>query len=119
MIKDYDNEMNEKTPISEPEPSWTQLAQRRYDPDECRELATAVIFALAEAKGVSPTDMKSPLLYEVADVAAIEEMFFGPDIPETARQGIETVEFYFADYLVVVRSDGWIQVYDTNTPEPA
>ena len=52
-------------------------------------------------------------------MAAIEEAFFGPDVSETDRQDIGTVEFSFVDYLVVARSDGWIQIHDPNGQDPA
>jgi hypothetical protein len=93
---------------------WRQVAQRHYDPDENVELTTAIVFAIAEAEGVSPTEVKSPSLYESVDVAAIEDTFFGPDFGEVPQQGTGTIEFHYRQYLVKVKSDGWIQVCESN-----
>jgi hypothetical protein len=57
---------------------WTQVTQRHYDPDRDTELTTAIVFALAEAEGISPSEVKSLPLYEVVNVAAIESVFSGP-----------------------------------------
>ncbi|PSQ08016.1 hypothetical protein BRC97_01135 [Halobacteriales archaeon QS_6_71_20] len=89
-----------------------QVAQRHYEPDGQRELTTTIVYTIAEAEGVSPCEVKSPPLYESVDVPAIENAFFGPDISDESRQGVGTVEFQYADYLVKVRSDGWVQVYE-------
>ncbi len=92
----------------------SQAAQRHYDPDRDGELTTAIVFALAEAEDISPTELKSPPLYEVIDVPAIEKAFFGPETRSGSRQGAGTVEFQYTDYLVTVKSDGWVQIYETN-----
>ena len=99
------------------ESHWSQVAQRHYEPDGRGELTTAIVYALAESEGVSPTEVKSPTLYDVVDVPAIEDAFFGPTVAGASRQGIGTVEFRYADYLVEVKSDGWIQVYAPTDPE--
>jgi len=99
-------------PASDADTHQWQVAQCHYEPDGRRELTTAIIYAIAEAEGVSPSEVKSPPLYESVDVPAIENTFFGPDISDESRQGVGTVEFRHADYLVKVRSDGWIQVYE-------
>ncbi|RQG95097.1 HalOD1 output domain-containing protein [Natrarchaeobius chitinivorans] len=91
---------------------WSQLAQRHYEPNGQGELTTALVFAIAEAKGVSPPEVKSPPVYESVDIPAIEDAFFGPDLAGDSRQGVGTVEFQYTNYLVKVRSDGWIQVYE-------
>jgi len=90
----------------------SQVAQRHYEPGERRELTTEVISAVAAAEGVPPTAVTSPPLYESVDVSAVEDAFFGPDIAGESRQGVGTVEFQYIDYLVRVRSDGWIRVYE-------
>ncbi|MFD1687176.1 HalOD1 output domain-containing protein [Halobellus litoreus] len=90
----------------------TQVAQRHYEPNGQVELTTAIIYAIAEAEGVSPSELKSPPLYESVDVPAIEDAFFGPDVAGDSRQGVGTVEFQYTDYLVKVQSDGWIRVYE-------
>ncbi|RBI63921.1 hypothetical protein DMJ13_05280 [halophilic archaeon] len=100
---------------------WTQVAQRHYDPDDDNgELTTALVFAIADAKGIAPTDLKSPPVYDCIDAAALEETFFGPDLDGESRHGVGTVEFRYDGYLVQTKSDGWIQVYepaDTNSSE--
>lgn len=90
----------------------TQVAQRHYEHSGQGDLTTAIIFAIAEAEGVSPSEVKSPPLYEIVDVPAIEDAFFGPDVAGDSRQGVGTVEFQYTDYLVKVQSDGWIRVYE-------
>jgi hypothetical protein len=90
---------------------WRQVAQRRYEPDRDGGLTTAIVFAIADAEGIPPRELKSPPLYDVVDVVGIEQTFFGLDPAESARRGTGMVEFRYTDYLVTVRSDGWIQVY--------
>lgn len=107
-----DGLMDGDDPTSIADTHWSQLAQRHYEPNGQGELTTALVFAIAEAKGISPSEVKSPPLYESVDVPAIEDAFFGPDVADESRQGIGTVEFQYTNYLVKVRSDGWIQVYE-------
>jgi hypothetical protein len=104
-------------PTSSADTHWSQKVQRHYDPTEDEELTTALVFAIAAAKGVSPTKVKSPPLYESVDVPAIENAFFGPDVAGDSRQGVGTVEFQYTDYLVKIRSDRWIQVYELTEPD--
>lgn len=95
---------------------WVQTAQRYYDPNRGEELTTAIVFAVADAAGVRPVDMESPRLYDCFDAAALEETFFGPDRPARSPPGAGVVEFRYGDYLVKVRNDGWIQVYEGESP---
>lgn len=97
---------------------WQQATQRLYEPDQDGELTTAIVFAIADAKDVSPDEVKAPPLYDVVDVAAIETAFFGLDTDESARNGTGSVEFRYTEYLIKVRSDGWIHVYEPTEPEP-
>ncbi|MFC7143249.1 HalOD1 output domain-containing protein [Halosimplex aquaticum] len=90
----------------------TQVAQRQYEHNGQGELTTAIIYAIAEADGVSLSEVKSPPLYDSVDVPAIEKAFFGPNGAGDSRQGVGTVEFQYSDYLVKVQSDGWIRVYE-------
>ncbi|AUG49600.1 hypothetical protein BVU17_18620 (plasmid) [Haloarcula taiwanensis] len=76
-----------------------------------------MVYAIAEAEGVSPSEVKSPPLYECVDAAALEDTFFGPDVTGRSRQGVGSVKFHYTDYLVKVRSDGWIQVYEPTETE--
>ncbi|MDG5821185.1 HalOD1 output domain-containing protein [Natronococcus sp. A-GB7] len=89
---------------------WRQVTQRHYDPARDGELTTAIVFAVAEAEDVSPNEVTSPPLYESVDVAAIENAFFGSNPEDGPRRGTGVVEFRYADYLVKVRSDSWIQI---------
>lgn len=95
---------------------WRQVAQRLYEPDRDGGLTTAIVFAIAEAADVSPGEVKSPPLYEAIDVAGVEDAFFGSR-GDVARQGTGTVEFRYAEFLVKVRSDSWIQVYEPTETE--
>jgi hypothetical protein len=90
---------------------WRQVTQRHYDPDRESELTTAIVFAIADAEGVDPSEVESPKLYEIVDVAAIDEAFFSPETG-TSHEGMGTVEFRYTEYRIIVRSDGWIQVYE-------
>lgn len=90
---------------------WRQVAQRHYEPDGDGDLTTAIVFTIADAKNVSPAEMKPPPLYESVDVAAIDDAFFGLNREDAARQGTGTIKFRYTEYLVKIRSDGWIQVY--------
>lgn len=96
---------------------WRPVAQQLYEPDRDGGLTTAIVFALADAEDVPPTELKSPPLYESVDVAGIEQTFFRMDDDDGSRQGTGAVEFRYAEYLVKVRSDGWVQVYEPSEPE--
>jgi len=104
--------MSNDDSISRTDSHWTQVAQRHYEPNGQGELTTAIVYAIAEGDGVSPSEVKAPPLYESVDVPAIEDAFFGQDVTGESRQGVGTVEFQYTEYLVKVRSDGWIQVYE-------
>ncbi|MFB6166042.1 MAG: HalOD1 output domain-containing protein [Haloarculaceae archaeon] len=98
----------------------SQVAQRHFEPDGTEELTTAIVFAVADAMGVEPHEVRSPPLYESVDAAALEETFFGPGAVARSRSGAGSVEFHYVGYIVSVRSDGWIQVYEraeTEAPE--
>ena len=95
----------------------SQLAQRHFDPTDNGELTTAIVYAIAEAEGIHPLDLKSPPLYDVIDAPALEATFFGPKAAGRHRHGVGTVEFQYLEYLVTVRSDGWIRVYEETSGE--
>ncbi|MFB6139708.1 MAG: HalOD1 output domain-containing protein [Halosimplex sp.] len=101
------------TPATESGSTRVQAAQRHYDPGGADELTTAIVFAVADAEGVDPSDLDVPPLYECVDAPALEDTFFGPETARGPRQGSGTVSFRYADYLVNVRSDGWIRVFET------
>ncbi len=108
---DADGTGNEENPNLDYGKRWNQLAQRHYDPEQDGELTAAIIFAIAEAKGVSPDKVNSPPLYEVIDVPAIESSLLSSRTQGDSRQGTGTIQFRYTDNLVKIRSDGWIQVY--------
>lgn len=114
MTRDADGGTDSGEPSPEQDAHWHQIAQRLYDPGRDEELTTAIVFALADAAGVEPTELTSPPLYEVVDAAAIEETFFGSG---RAKPGSGTVEFRYEEYRVEVRSDGWIHVFEQTEPE--
>jgi hypothetical protein len=98
--------------------TWSQAAQRHFDSEDTVELTTEVVFAIADARGTSPSEMSGPPLYECVDVPALESALFGTDESGT-RQGVGSVDFRYAEYLVTVDSDGWIRVAEQATTERA
>jgi hypothetical protein len=100
---------NDSTP--DRDARWRQVAQRHFDPDGDEELTTAIVFAIAEAEGVSPRDVKSPPLYEVIDVTGVENALFGLGTRVETRRGV--VEFRYGEYRLKVEGDGWILVFES------
>jgi hypothetical protein len=100
------------------ETRWNRVVRRLYDPDRDGGLTTAIVFAVADAEGVAPTEVESPVLYDVIDVAGIEAAFFDARSDEPARETTGRAEFRYAGYLVEVASDGWVTVYEPNDPQP-
>ncbi|MUV58027.1 HalOD1 output domain-containing protein [Halogeometricum sp. CBA1124] len=90
---------------------WRQVVQRHFDPDGDEELTTALVFAIAEAEGVSPRDVKSPPLYEVIDATGVENALFGPGTGAETRRGV--VEFHYDEYRLKIEGDGWILVFES------
>ncbi|WP_254532775.1 HalOD1 output domain-containing protein [Natrinema gelatinilyticum] len=88
---------------------WTFMAQAHYDPDEPLDLTTVIIGAIAEADDIPITEIKNPPLYEVVDIAGIEDALFGR--PKANRNGTDsTVEFRYNGYKISVEADGWVTV---------
>lgn len=98
-------------PVIDSDGEWIQVAQQKYDPGSDADLATPIVYALAEADGVSPTELKSPILYDVVNVSALEDAFFDRELPGNHRQGTGTTAFRYNQYLVKLQSNGWIQVF--------
>lgn len=94
------------------ETRWQQVAKRLYDPDQDGALTAVIVFAIADAEGVKPTEIDAPTLYEVVDVAAIEQALFGTLPTESSRETTGRLEFRYTEYLVEVNSDGWVQVHE-------
>jgi hypothetical protein len=86
------------------------VTQRHYDGEF--ELSTDIVYAIATARGVSPTEIRSPPLYECVDAATLEAVFFGDSTAENRPVADGAVEFRYAEFLVTVRTDGWIQVFE-------
>lgn len=94
----------------DPDTNRSEVTQRHYDPGGRRELTTTIVFAVAEAEGVPPSELRSPPLYDAVDVPAIENAFFGANGDRGSRKGVGSIEFRYTGYLVTVRNDGWVQV---------
>ena len=86
------------------------VTQAHYERESHRDLTTEIIFAIADAEDVAPTEIKEPPLYECVDVASIEDGFFGPQVAGHARDSEGSVSFRYNQYHVEVASDGWITV---------
>ncbi|MFC4986380.1 HalOD1 output domain-containing protein [Saliphagus infecundisoli] len=94
-----------------PNEGWGFITQAHYDPDDSRDLTTVIVRAVAEAEDVPPTEIKNPPLYEVVDIAGIDDALFGR--PEAHQSGMgSTVEFRYNGYKVSVEADGWVTVSD-------
>ena len=87
------------------------VEQARYERTGRDDLTTTIIGAIAAAEGISPAELKDPILYECVDVAALEDSFFGPTVAGERRNAVGSVEFRFGEYRVEVSSDGWVSVY--------
>lgn len=67
------------------------------------------MFAIAEAEGVEPTAPGSPVLYDCVGAAAVESTVFGCTPP---NRGFDAVSFRHRSYVVMIRRNGRIRVYD-------
>jgi hypothetical protein len=82
--------------------------ETEYQVDSPDELAGAIVRGVADAAGVDPLDIDTPL-YERVDTDALEQLF--PNLgTAAATPGQLTFEFY--GYTVAVCSDGIIRVYE-------
>lgn len=89
---------------------WELLSQVPYDPADSDGLTTTIVYAVADADGVSPSDIRDPPLYEVIDTAALEAALFGPRSGVRARQC--STEFMYQGYRIEVQTDGWVRVHE-------
>jgi hypothetical protein len=85
-------------------------AQAHYDHDEQHDLTTTIIFAVADAEGVDPVEIKTPPLYDYVDAVAVEEALFGPARRRQNHTGTEAIAFSYRGHDITVRSDGWVSV---------
>lgn len=95
---------------------WVQVGQRAYDTDGTKELPTEIIYTIATIRGVDPASITSPTLYDCTDVSAIESVCFGQN--RSSRDPLESVRFRFGEFLVMVTSTGWIQIYAPKDSQP-
>lgn len=91
---------------------WEFVLQRPADRLDDRGLTTTIVMAVADAEGIAPKDVKDPPLFEAIDAVALEQAFFGRGDRESAHDENMTTEFMYHDHRIVVRSDGWVLVYD-------
>lgn len=89
---------------------WELELQVPFDGGD-NDLTSAIIDAVATTEGVPPTTIKEPPLYEVLDVVALEEALFGSSNIGHRRDGPRLVEFMYRTHRIVIRSDGWVQIY--------
>jgi hypothetical protein len=102
-----------------PASQWAEVARSRYDPDGREELTTVIVRVVAEARGVPPEALRSPVLYDCVDVPALETTLFGsPGAGElrTDAGGAWTVAFRYGDLLVRVAGDGRVSVHEPVPP---
>jgi hypothetical protein len=88
--------------------------QAHYDHDEPHDLTTTIIFAVADAEGVAPSEIKTPPLYDYVDTVAVEEALFGPARRRHNHTGTESLTFSYRGHDITVRSDGWVFVQSTD-----
>jgi hypothetical protein len=89
-------------------------AQAHYDHDEPHDLTTTIIFAVADAEGVDPPEIKTPPLYDYVDAVAVEEALFGPAHRRQNSNGTELITFCYRGHDITIRSDGWVFVRSTD-----
>ena len=112
-----DDTLDAPTPGRAPDGGWTFVTQAHYDPGELRDLTTVIVGAIADAEDVPIVEIRTPPLYEVVDIAGIDDALFGR--PGTNRDGTEsTVEFRYNGYKVSVEGDGWVTV-SSRSPDSA
>lgn len=92
------------------------VSRREYDPDGEGTLTTAIVTAVAEAEGVAPSDLRSPLS-ESVDVEALEAVFFGRAASNCRTRNDGFVEFGYTDRVVTVTADGQIGVSEPTGAE--
>jgi hypothetical protein len=93
----------------DPGENWREVGGGTYDAAGENDLTAALAFVLADVQGVEATALEGPLLYDCVDVGAVETAIFGCD---PADRGLEAVAFRYDSYLVNVRRDGQIRVFE-------
>lgn len=87
--------------------TWNLVYETKYSGDE--DLTAAIVYAVADAKGIDPLDLDANL-YDVVDISAIDSPFGTPVSENPKVRG--SLEFEFAGSRVFVTSDGSIQIFD-------
>jgi hypothetical protein len=95
----------------------SRVTRRLYDPDEDVELATVIVYALADALGVSPSELTSPTLYECVDVESLEIALFGDGSADRTRQTSGAVSFQYVESIVNIHGNGLVEVYGSPSPD--
>ena len=98
--------------IGEEAPRWRLLTQRCYDPDRDGELTASIVFAIADAACIPASEVSPPPLYDVIDVSAVENLLFNGGPRDSSEQLDTIITFHYLDYLLSIRSDGRIAVYE-------
>ena len=93
----------------DPGEDWREVGEGAYDSAGDDDLTAALAFVLADVEGVDVTELDGPLLYDCVDAGAVETAVFGCDPPD---RGLEAVAFRYDRYLVNVRRDGQIRVFE-------
>jgi len=89
----------------------TPVVDAEYDPESGSSAAEAVIWALADAAGVDPTDL--PPLFDYVDPDALDALF---NHYERGADSDSIFNFQVDTWNVFVRSDGRIRVCDATRP---
>ncbi|WP_418286493.1 HalOD1 output domain-containing protein [Halorubrum sp. DTA46] len=89
----------------------TPVADAEYDFESDNSAIEAIIWALADAVGVDPTDI--PPLFDYVDPDALNALF---DPSDRATDGGSLLSFQVDTWNVFVRSDGRIRVCDATQP---
>lgn len=116
IADDESGSLADSDPVRSPETvdtaHWRQIHQSHYDHEKDVELTTALVSAIAAAKGVDPLNHSAlPPLYESIDVQSLEDMFFSST--RTVTQEVRgAVNFEYNDLTIGLRADGWISIYE-------
>ena len=89
----------------------TPVADAKYDFESDRSATEAIIWALADAVDVDPTDL--PPLFDYVDPDALNALF---DPNDRVTDGDALLSFQVDTWNVFVRSDGRIRVCDATQP---
>lgn len=95
---------------------WQLEIQVPFDEGGRHDLTSSIIVAIAEVEDVRASEIKTPPLYEVVDVPALEAALFGSSTVGQSSTGLRSVEFMYRGHRIVIRSDAWIQVYSAVEP---